>query len=90
MEVRSGERFLWCWGMEEIEKHWELFNSMISFVVDNGRRVKFWKDRWCSEELICEIFPSLFVLFDSKEAWVADLWEHREKVAIGNFVLLGT
>ena len=33
---------------EEIKKQWELFNSMISFTVGNGRRVKFWKDRWCS------------------------------------------
>ena len=33
---------------EEIKKQWELFNLMISFTVGNGRRVKFWKDRWCS------------------------------------------
>ena len=71
--------------MEEIEKHWELFNSMISFVVDNGRRVKFWKDRWCSEEPLCEIFPSLFALSNSKEAWVVDLWEHRGEGGNWNF-----
>ena len=85
MEGKSGERFLWSWGMEEIEKHWELFNSMISFVVDNGRRVKFWKDRWCSEEPLCEIFPPLFALSNSKEAWVADLWEHRGEGGNWNF-----
>ena len=70
---------------KEIEKHWELFKSMTSFAVDNRRRVKFWKDRWCSEEPLCEIFSSLFALFDSKEAWVANLWEHRGEGGNWNF-----
>ena len=60
---------------KEIGKQWKLFNSMISFEVDNRCRVKFWKDK-CSEEPLCETFPSLFALFDSKEVWVVDLWEH--------------
>ncbi|RVW84765.1 LINE-1 retrotransposable element ORF2 protein [Vitis vinifera] len=75
---------------KEIEKHWELFKSMISFAMGNRKRVKFWKDRWCSEESLCEIFPSLFALFDSKEAWVIDLWEHRGEGGNWNFRLLGT
>ena len=70
---------------KEIEKHWELFNSMISFEVGNGRRVKFWKDWWCGEEPLCKIFPSLFALSDFKEAWAADLWEHREEGSNWNF-----
>ena len=70
---------------KEIEKHWELFKSMISFAMGNRKRVKFWKDRWCSEEPLCEIFPSLFALFDSKEAWVIDLWEHRGEGGNWNF-----
>ena len=52
---------------KEIRKQWELFNSMISFVVGNGCRMKFWKDRWCSDEPLCETFLSLFALSDSKE-----------------------
>ncbi|RVW60969.1 hypothetical protein CK203_051348 [Vitis vinifera] len=53
----------------EIEKQWELFNSMISFVVGNWRRVKFWKDKWCNKKPLCETFLPLSVLSDSKEAW---------------------
>ena len=41
----------------------------------NESRVKFWKDRWCSEKPLCETFPTLFV-FDAKEAWVVDFWDH--------------
>ncbi|RVW52508.1 hypothetical protein CK203_068888 [Vitis vinifera] len=29
---------------------WELIFSRILFVVGNGRRVKFWRDRWCRDE----------------------------------------
>ena len=58
---------------------------MISFVVVNGRRVKFWKGRWCIEEPLCEAFLSLFAIFDSKEAWVANLWEHRGEGVNWNF-----
>ena len=41
----------------------------------NGRRVKFWKDKWCGEEPLCMSFPSLYALALSKEAWVADFWD---------------
>ena len=45
----------------------------------SGKQEYFWKDRWCNEEPLCETFPSLFALSDSKEAWVAYLWEQRGK-----------
>ena len=32
---------------------WELVSSRTLFVVGNGRRVKFWKDRWCGDEPLC-------------------------------------
>ncbi|RVW81731.1 hypothetical protein CK203_049514 [Vitis vinifera] len=52
-----------------IGKQWDFFKTKISFAVSNGKKVKFWKDRWCSEEPLCETFLSLFALFDLKEAW---------------------
>ena len=58
---------------------WELVCSRNLFVVCNGRRVKFWKDRWCGAELLCLSFPSLFVLASSEEAWVADFWVHSSE-----------
>ncbi|RVW89960.1 hypothetical protein CK203_036579 [Vitis vinifera] len=48
--------------------------------VGNGVRVKFWKDRWCSEQPLCEIFPSLFALYDLKEAWIILTHEHADAV----------
>ena len=43
--------------------------------MDNDRSVKFWKNRWCADEHLCNSFPSLYASALSKEAWVADLWE---------------
>ena len=44
---------------------------------EDGKRVKFWKDRWCSEEPL-NMFPILFALSKAKEVWVAILWEQRK------------
>ncbi|RVW91730.1 hypothetical protein CK203_013727 [Vitis vinifera] len=40
--------------------------------VGDDRRVKFWKDKWCKNDALCDSFPSLYVLVASKEAWVAE------------------
>ena len=40
----------------------------------NGQRVKFWMDKWCGDEPLCESFPSLFSISLSKEVWVSDVW----------------
>ena len=49
--------------------------TRISFSVGNGRRVRFWRDRWCGDSPLCESFPSLFALSLEKEAWVAEVWD---------------
>ena len=40
----------------------------MAFYVDDGRRVRFWKDERCDDEL----FTSLFTIASSKEAWVKE------------------
>lgn len=40
----------------------------------NGQKVRFWKDKWCEDELLSVSFPSLFAPAASKEVWVADMW----------------
>ena len=41
----------------------------------DGRRVKFWKDKWCGNFALCDFFPSLYALAASKEAWLVELWD---------------
>ena len=46
----------------------------------NGRKVKFWRDNWCIGEALCNSFPSLYVLANSKDAWVAEIWDFYNEV----------
>ena len=39
-----------------------------------GRRVRFWKDKWCGDEPLCKSFPSLFSISLAKNTWVLDVW----------------
>ncbi|RVW75087.1 hypothetical protein CK203_057898 [Vitis vinifera] len=41
----------------------------------DGRRVRFWEDRWCGDEALSHSFPSLYALVTSKEAWVVEVWD---------------
>ena len=44
-----------------------------------GKRIKFWKDKWCVDEPLNVSFPALFALSNSKDAWVAELWQHSNE-----------
>ena len=54
---------------------WEGFNSKIGFRVENGKRVRFWKDRWCGKEPLAVTFPELYSITTNKEVWVDQMWE---------------
>ena len=70
-EVREGyEVRLW----KTIRKLGHLVSIRLSFVVGNGQRMSFRKDKWCGTSSFCEYFPSLFAFTASKEAWVSDMW----------------
>ena len=54
---------------------WDIVGTRISFLVGNGRRVRFWRDRWCGDSPLSVSFPTLFALALHKEAWVVDIWD---------------
>ena len=69
-EVRDGYGLgLWI----AIRRKWHVVSSRLSFVVDNGQRVRFWKDRWCGDSPFCFDFPTLFAIATSKDARVKDV-----------------
>ena len=59
------------------------------FSIGDGRRVRFWEDRWCDDDTLSYSFPSLFELTASKEEWVAEVWVVSEEEGIGILVFLG-
>ena len=62
-----------------IRMDWDFVGSRILFLVGNGRRVRFWKDRWYEYSPLCVSFPFLFVLSVDKEVWVANIWDPLAK-----------
>ena len=57
---------------KEIRKG-SLFFSKIVFIVDNGKRVHFRKDKWCTMKFYVLLFSSLYALVTSKGFWVGGL-----------------
>ena len=44
---------------EEIRKEDSLMFKNITFSMGDGRRVRFWKDKWCGNNTLCDSFLSL-------------------------------
>ncbi|RVW76992.1 hypothetical protein CK203_036864 [Vitis vinifera] len=64
-----------------------LVTPSFGFVVGDGEKVKFWKDKWCETIPLCEAFPSLFALASNKEAWVNEVWTAEgERGEVGTLV----
>ena len=57
-----------------IRNDWEILGKRVAFVLRNGRRVRLWLYKWCSDMPLKDAFPSLFVIIVSKEAWVVKFW----------------
>ncbi|RVW34912.1 putative ribonuclease H protein [Vitis vinifera] len=57
-----------------IRKEWLGMYSSLAFRVGNGRKVRFWKDKWCGDEPLYESFPSLFAISRAKDVWVSEVW----------------
>ncbi|RVW49119.1 putative ribonuclease H protein [Vitis vinifera] len=51
-------------------------SNNLAYAVGNGRRIRFWEDKWCGDDKLCSLFPSLYAISLDKEAWVADVWSH--------------
>lgn len=86
IDSKEGEEGWWCYcevrkrygvGLwKAITKDWDILSDSITFSVGNGRRARFWKEKWCDDELLCTSFPSLFAIASSKAAWVEDVLNH--------------
>ena len=63
-----------------IRKAWDVVKRRYCFIMGNGRRVKFWKDRRYRESTLSASFPSLFDKASAKDdAWVVDIWEQSRE-----------
>ena len=53
---------------------------MLDFLLGRQwEKIKFWKDKWCSDGYLCDSFPSLSALPISEEDWMGNLWMHSNE-----------
>lgn len=76
-EERGGYGMGLC---KAIRREWHVVSSRLSFVVGNGQRVRFWKDRWCGDSAFWVAFPTLYAIATAKDAWVKDVWSFTKGV----------
>ena len=55
-----------------IRRGWDNFKQYVQFEVGDGSRVLFWHDVCCGELPLKILFPALFNIACTKEAWVEE------------------
>ena len=59
-----------------IRRGWETVGNNLVYFVGNGRRIRLWEEKWCGDDKLCALFPSLYAISLDKKAWLADEWSH--------------
>uniref|UniRef100_A0A2N9FG93 Reverse transcriptase zinc-binding domain-containing protein n=1 Tax=Fagus sylvatica TaxID=28930 RepID=A0A2N9FG93_FAGSY len=62
-----------CGLWKGIMSSWEDYFQHVEFVVGQGTRVSFWKDKWCVDTSLMVLFPTLFTCSSNREATIADV-----------------
>ena len=61
--------------LEGIRMEGSLLQNKIVFSIGDGRKLRFWKDKWYGNDVLYDSFPSMYALVASKEAWLVELWD---------------
>jgi hypothetical protein len=77
------------WGFGSIFVWGGTSSSVISDLTQGvGSRISFWKDVWCGESSLKDIFPGLFSIARFKEASIADNMERSNGTIQWNIVFI--
>ena len=60
---------------KDIRKGWHTLSQNVVFSLGDVRRLRFWKDIWCGEVALSNVFPNLFNMAAHKEVMVVDIWD---------------
>ena len=69
---------LWGRGVESYYEEWNIVAGRLSFAVGSGRRVPFWRDKWCGKEPLSVAFPSSYIIAAYKDAFITNVWSLSE------------
>ena len=79
MAYPGSEGGVWCGVLEGNQEGRVSIAKQIIFSMGDGRRVRFWKDKWCRNNALFGYFPSLYALAAFKEACLMELWDSTGK-----------
>ena len=65
---RSEDKVVWGEGVEGYQEWVGWLQRKMTFKVGNGKRVKFWTDRWCGDKPLGDAFLMLFSIASTKDA----------------------
>ena len=58
-----------------IHEGWESFSKHLSFVMGEGTRIRFWHDRWISDNTLKNLYLELYMCSAAKDACISEvLW----------------
>ncbi|KAL6324547.1 hypothetical protein AAG906_013359 [Vitis piasezkii] len=52
-----------------------MLKEKTSFKVRPDNRMKFWTNKWCRDRALRDLFPTLYSITSSKDAWMEDVWD---------------
>jgi hypothetical protein len=62
-----------CGLWKGIMSSWEDYFQHVEFVVGQGNCVSFWKDKWCGDTTLMDLFPMLFTRSSHREATIENV-----------------
>ena len=60
---------------KDIRRETQQLKQDCKFILGDEGRIRFWEDVWCRRNSLCELFPMMYALANSKGATVGEVWD---------------
>ena len=64
---------------------WDDYFQHVEFVIGQGNRVSFWKDKWCGDTALMDQFSLLFNCSSNREATIEAVLNRPDSGGVGDW-----